>query len=105
MKKFIFVFGGAISQSAPHIYVSALPFAPQRSLVSKQYKRDYLGTISIRGGGQTDWPAIQAVLANDINSAAFSPVVSGLSDKLDQVWNAVTSKVAAGPFEGRTGPV
>jgi hypothetical protein len=29
--KFVAAFGSVVSQSAPHLYLSALPFAPERS--------------------------------------------------------------------------
>jgi hypothetical protein len=35
------VFGSVISQRAPHLYLSALPFAPERSKVLETYLPQY----------------------------------------------------------------
>src|SRR6266550_8353690 len=55
--RFVSVFGPPISQSAPHIYLSALPFAPKDSLVAKQYLRLYPNTLCLKTGKADHWPA------------------------------------------------
>jgi hypothetical protein len=39
---FVQYFQGAIAKSAPHVYLSALPFAPASSLVSASYSSHFL---------------------------------------------------------------
>jgi hypothetical protein len=36
-QKFIRTFGGAISLSTPHLYVSAVPFSPKNSRISRKF--------------------------------------------------------------------
>ncbi|KIM19969.1 hypothetical protein M408DRAFT_30771 [Serendipita vermifera MAFF 305830] len=109
MKKFIAAFGSAISQSVPHIYLSALPFSPRVTEVSKQYLKDYPQMIKIERGGQDNWPAIEKIIVghtDTVNSVVFSPdgrrVASGSQDKTIRVWDAETAEMVAKPFEGHT---
>ncbi|KIM19778.1 hypothetical protein M408DRAFT_83055, partial [Serendipita vermifera MAFF 305830] len=112
MKKFIAAFGSVISQSAPHIYLSALPFSPQESVVSKKYMKLYPRTIGIEKGGQKYWPVLQNVLeghTSSTTSVAFSPdgmrIVSGSSDMTIRIWDAETAEMIAGPFWGHNNRV
>ncbi|KIM21762.1 hypothetical protein M408DRAFT_324867 [Serendipita vermifera MAFF 305830] len=112
MKEFLATFGGAISQSAPHIYVSALPLMPRNSAIWKQYIGRYPRTINVRCGGQMEWSAIQNMLMGHtdyVNCVAFSPdgrcIVSGSRDTTIRVWDAETGEVVTGPFKGHTDSV
>ncbi|KAI0037706.1 hypothetical protein FA95DRAFT_1452180, partial [Auriscalpium vulgare] len=59
MIPFLQYFGLPISRSAPHIYLSALPFAPQSSQgVWNQYKDNFPNTVLIRKGQLNKWPAL-----------------------------------------------
>ncbi|KIM21458.1 hypothetical protein M408DRAFT_80517, partial [Serendipita vermifera MAFF 305830] len=107
MKKFIAAFGSIISQSVPHIYLSALPLSPRLAGVSKQYMNDYPRTIRIKRGGQDNWPAIQNVIVghkDPVNSVVFSSdgtrVISDSWDSAIRVWDAETAEPIAGPFRG-----
>src|ERR1700674_4338138 len=102
----------AIAKSAPHIYISALPFAPTRSLVSTHYSTSFPRTIHMERGQLSHWPSLEMVISNfgsEVLSVAFSPdglhIVSGLADQSIRVWNAGTGETAAGPFTGHTGSV
>src|SRR5277367_5264887 len=111
LKKFITSFSNVLSQSAPHIYISALPFAPKHSMISKEYRDLYEG-LKVEKGGLSDWPAIQNILAGHtlgVTSVAFSPnskwVASGSNDWTVKIWDAETGNVVAGPFKGHNGQV
>ncbi|KIM21461.1 hypothetical protein M408DRAFT_36740, partial [Serendipita vermifera MAFF 305830] len=109
MKNFLAAFGSMISQSVPHIYLSALPLSPRLAGVSKQYMKDYPRTIRIERGGQDNWPAIQNVIVghkDPVNSVLFSSdgtrIVSGSWDSAIRVWDAETAEPVAGPFKGHS---
>src|ERR1700680_755308 len=99
----------AIAKSAPHIYLSALPFAPTRSLVFTQYSTSFPRIIHMERGQLSHWPSIEMVISNfgsRVLSVAFSPdgqhIVSGSFDGSIRVWNAKTGETTAGPFTGHT---
>ncbi|GJJ11080.1 hypothetical protein Clacol_005311 [Clathrus columnatus] len=54
-KRFVRLFGDAIAVSAPHIYLSALPFCPQDSVIYKTYIKQYPNTLRIASGPIYDW--------------------------------------------------
>ena len=57
--RFSLTFADVISASAPHIYLSALPFAPASSLVSKLYRDQFPRTIKVLHGEGVKWPAMR----------------------------------------------
>jgi WD40 repeat protein len=110
--KFVNVFGSVISQSAPHIYMSALPFAPATSEVSRHFLPYFPRTLSVEMGRVNAWPAIQYVLeghSNSVNSVTFSQdgkrIASGSWDDTIRVWDAETGDVVSGPFQGHSDEV
>lgn len=44
--QFGYDFGGPITESTPHLYISALPFTPRDSFISKQYLSEYPGLFT-----------------------------------------------------------
>src|ERR1700722_19526029 len=108
--KFVSAFARVISQSAPHIYLSALPFAPEQSLTSQQYLPQFPNTISLLTGKAASWPAILHVLtghSDAVTSVSFSPdgkqVVSGSYDSTICIWDIETGDMVSGPFRGHDG--
>ena len=57
--RFSLTFADIISSSAPHIYLSALPFAPPSSLVSKRYRDQFPRTIKVLHEEGVKWPAMR----------------------------------------------
>ncbi|KAN0107633.1 hypothetical protein V8E52_009952, partial [Russula decolorans] len=111
-RKFATTFGSVISQSAPHIYLSALPFTPEGSQISQKYLPQFPQLLRIESGKKATWPAIQNVLeahTGGVLSVAFSQdgkhIVSGSKDETIRVWDADTGDVVSGPFKGHTGSV
>ncbi|KAI0027259.1 hypothetical protein K488DRAFT_32940, partial [Vararia minispora EC-137] len=110
---FLWSFGSVIAQSAAHIYISALPFSPFSSVVSRTYRSSFGRILSIKDGrAPRTWPASQLMIpAHDlgINCVAFSPdgehIFSGSSDCTIRVWDAATGEAVAGPFAGHTKPI
>ncbi|KIM89364.1 hypothetical protein PILCRDRAFT_60971, partial [Piloderma croceum F 1598] len=108
MCRFVAAFAGPISQSAPRIYLSALPFAPVDSVLSKHYLPQYKQTLSVQAGGEHDWPTVRTIMVvdNGFYSVTFSPdgrhIASGSSDNTIMVWDAQTGNIISGPFKGHT---
>ena len=61
--RFSLTFADVISASAPHIYLSALPFAPPSSRVSKLYRDQFPRTIKVLHGEGVKWPAMRYAIS------------------------------------------
>ncbi|EIN12156.1 WD40 repeat-like protein [Punctularia strigosozonata HHB-11173 SS5] len=109
--RFIRAFGMTIGASAPHLYLSAVPFAPARSRIWKD-----LAVVGLEGGtilvyevttgqtirtfkGHTDY----------VSSVAFSPdgkrVVSGSDDETVCIWDVQSEQLVHPPLQGHTNHV
>ena len=92
------MFGFPISQSAPHIYLSALTFSPQSSAVFKRFREDFPQVLKVAAGADNYWPAAQHNIhaGCKVGCIAISPdglwIVSGLDDSTIRVWD-VTSMI------------
>jgi len=106
-QRFIRVFGGAISFSTPHLYVSAVPFSPKNSHIQQKFARKFGKVLQIFCGHNTTWLVIQGVLqghSHTISVVAFSPdgkqIVSGSYDNTIRLWDAETGEQLQQPLEG-----
>src|SRR6266446_903612 len=105
---FVKYFGMPIAKSAPHIYLSALPFAPTSSLISSCYSSQISNLPLVKHGQLSHWPTLQMMIPaeNWITSVAFSPngqhIVSGSENNTVCVWDTTTGETVAGPFAGHT---
>ncbi|KAJ7166772.1 hypothetical protein C8R46DRAFT_951385, partial [Mycena filopes] len=108
---FVRNFGHPIAFSVPHIYVSALRFAPENSRIARRYWGRGLMAATLKSGGNLKWPIMQVVLGHTstVSSVAFSPdgtrIVSGSNDKTVRVWDTETQAQIGAPLEGHTGTV
>ncbi|KZP10330.1 WD40 repeat-like protein [Athelia psychrophila] len=108
--KFVGAFASIIADSAPHVYISTLPFAPSTSVIKQCYLSVIKRTLRVTNSTRTDWPSCEQVIeghnTDRVNSVAFSPdgerVASGSNDRTIRIWDARTGKLVAGPFEGHT---
>src|ERR1700761_3381751 len=99
MMNFVTTFANVIAQSAPHIYISALPFTPRHSAVSTHYVKRYIGSIRVEKGGLEEWPGFECVMYGHrgvVSSVAVSQdgtrIVSGSDDRTARVWDAATGQ-------------
>lgn len=111
-RKFWAVLGSVILQSAPHIYLSALPFAPEVSIISKLCLPQFPFTLFIQTGKPRYWPALQKALQGFniwFSSVIFSSdnkrVVSGLGDGTIMVWDMETGGIISSPVIGHTAEI
>ncbi|EIN05918.1 tricorn protease domain 2-containing protein, partial [Punctularia strigosozonata HHB-11173 SS5] len=112
MDRFIHLYGAVISSSAPHIYVSALPFSPTTSLIAQYYAERFSQSAKVFRGRATHWPALRSVMRGHselVVSVAFSRdgkrIVSASYDHLIRVWDAATGEAVGKPLEGHTADV
>ncbi|KAJ7127619.1 WD40-repeat-containing domain protein [Mycena epipterygia] len=110
--KFVAGFAPVIAQSVPHIYLSALSFAPRGSTIAKQFSTLFPQNLMFQSTSGDQWPTIQKILRgheNEVHSVDFSPdgsrIASGSMGWAVHVWDAETGMLVAGPFEGHTDEV
>src|SRR5712675_1682018 len=110
--KFVAGFATPIAQSVPHIYLSAIVFAPTESVTAETYHGKYTNTVSVQSGKVANWPVIQNVFhghSDCVLSVAFSRdgsrIVSGSSDNTIRLWDAETGDPIGKPLEGHSGRV
>ncbi|KAF7332730.1 WD40 repeat protein [Mycena kentingensis (nom. inval.)] len=110
--RFVSAFGVVIAQSAPHIYISALAFAPQKSLLKQQYASSFPNLLQHSGPLAEYWPSLQRVLRGHergVTSVAFSPdgkhIASGSWDNTVHIRDAQTGALLFEPLVGHTNGV
>ncbi|ETW77090.1 hypothetical protein HETIRDRAFT_105708 [Heterobasidion irregulare TC 32-1] len=109
--KFLFWLEFPMSQSTPHIYLSALPFAPQNSTAFEMFGKNFSQVLRISAGAGKHWPIVEHIMhaRSVVLCVAFSPdglrIVSGSHDGKIRVWNAAMGATVGEPFEGHTGGV
>ena len=106
------MFGSMISQSTPHLYLSAVPFTPVNSVIYVKYAMELPKSVKVASGQITSWPRCQNILhghTDCVASVAFSPdgkqIISGSHDKVIYIWNAETGEAVTMPLAGHTNAV
>jgi len=101
-----------MARSVPHIYISALPFAPAASLIAKQYSSQFRFTLNVEHGRLMQWPALVMAISMpekpQVVCVAWSRndeyIAVGLADGNVFVWIASTGTKVCGPISaGRKG--
>jgi len=107
--KFIHNFSIASSESTPHLYLSALSFSPEDSLLVKDLRARFPCIAKVAAGHHKEWPSTQILLqghTGNVTSVAFSPdgtrIVSGSNDNTVKVWNAERGVQIGSPLQGHT---
>ncbi|KAG8717076.1 hypothetical protein FRC09_014771 [Ceratobasidium sp. 395] len=94
--RFVLSFYDAISASTPHLYISALPFAPRLSKLGQAMRSRLSNALAVTRGAEEDWTSCVRTISHpdEIYGVAFSPdgrrIVSACRDGLARVWDAET---------------
>ncbi|KAF7352043.1 WD40 repeat-like protein [Mycena venus] len=110
--KFVAAFTPLLAVSVPHLYISAVPFAPKQSMVQKNFSSYFPRTLCFDQPFADDWSSMRKMFqphTSAVTSVAFSPsgkhIVSGSSDNTVRVWDAETGVMVPGLFEGHISDV
>jgi len=105
--KFVRAFGGAIMESTPHLYISALPCSPVKSIIYTEFSPKYSNLAQIVDGGELHWPNLQLTIRGHFfTSVTFSAdgktIASGSYDRTICLWDAETGLQLGSPLPGHT---
>ncbi|QRV96435.1 hypothetical protein RhiJN_24453 [Ceratobasidium sp. AG-Ba] len=100
------LFYDAISQSPPHLYITALALSPSNSGASKRMRAWFPNILRVAEGVEDEWsPCVRAITAPaGVNSVSLLPngktIVAGLKNGMIQTWDAATGDAVLAPFQG-----
>ncbi|KAG8763167.1 POC1 centriolar protein A, partial [Ceratobasidium sp. 428] len=109
--RFVMSFYDAISKSTPHLYISALAFAPSNSGIAQRMRSVFSKLLTVIQGTETEWtPCLSSIwVGSVVQCVAVSPngqrIVSGSMGSTVRVWDAETGDVVLGPLSGHSGYV
>jgi len=105
--RFVSTFFIPISQCAPHVYISALPFAPEESVVAKKFCPRFPSTLAITQGKPSHWPMVEFTAEHHkdrVRRLVFSldeGTFASISPQTMYVCDSETGHCVSGPFELR----
>ena len=105
--RFVSTFFIPISQCAPHVYISALPFAPQESHVARKFCPRVPNTLAITQGKPNQWPMVVFTAERHkdrVQHMVFSldeSTFASISLQTMYVCDSETGHCISGPFELR----
>ncbi|KAG8835384.1 hypothetical protein FRC18_000592 [Serendipita sp. 400] len=112
IKRFLIAFSMPISQSIPHIYVSALPFTPKLSYIRQAAEVQFPNVMPVLVGCPEKWPEPPRKWlghTGGVRSIAFSPdgcrIASGSADKTVRLWDAETGQAIGEPMRAHRSTV
>ncbi|KAF2622472.1 hypothetical protein BU25DRAFT_462801 [Macroventuria anomochaeta] len=97
--RFVLRFLSVLAEASLQVYLLALVFAPEASIVRKTFVDRVPQAIDILSDRDTEWDACRSVLgghSSDVNAVVFSAdgqlVASASYDRTVRVWKTATSK-------------
>ncbi|KAG8822062.1 hypothetical protein FRC19_006798 [Serendipita sp. 401] len=109
--RFMVSFYTPISESIPHIYISAVPFGARESLLVRESILPFPNTFAVTEGYLKKWPDCSNMLRGhdgNISALVYSPngrhIASGSDDGTIRLWDTETG-MALGVLEGDGGSV
>ncbi|KAG8723033.1 hypothetical protein FRC09_005014 [Ceratobasidium sp. 395] len=109
--RFILSSYDVISRSTPHLYVSALAFAPGNSGIARRIRNFFPKLLTIAEGDEKEWTScLRGIwVASEVSSTAYSPdsrrIVSGSADGTAKIWDAETGDTVLEPLTAHSGEV
>ncbi|QRW00934.1 hypothetical protein RhiJN_28952 [Ceratobasidium sp. AG-Ba] len=106
--RFVLTFYDTISASTPHLYISALAFAPTESHIYRRMSKQFPNLLEVAQGGEADWPTcIRSIsVSSAVRAVAISPdgewIVSGCEDGKVYIWNLATGEAVCAALEGHS---
>ncbi|CCA75243.2 hypothetical protein PIIN_09227, partial [Serendipita indica DSM 11827] len=112
IRRFLIAFSVPIQESAPHIYISALPFTPTRSKLHMVGITKYANTINVTRGLEKKYPRPPRAFGgheSPVSAIAFSldgsKMASGSFDNTVRLWDTETGQPLGEPLRGHEGSV
>ncbi|KAG9086618.1 hypothetical protein FS749_003521 [Ceratobasidium sp. UAMH 11750] len=106
--RFVLAFYDVISSSTPHLYISALAFAPEKSEISRRMRTFFPRLLAVTQGTEKEWTRClrRIEVSSGVLCVAFSPnsrrIVSGSDDGTVRIWDAETGDPVLEPLKGHT---
>ncbi|CCA78096.1 hypothetical protein PIIN_01769, partial [Serendipita indica DSM 11827] len=107
IRQFIISFSVPIQDSAPHIYISALPFTPTTSKFHTNGLKMFNNVIAVKQGLEKTYAGLPGILRGHKGSVLAlvfskdgSKLVSSSSEKEIRIWDAYTGQPLGKPIRG-----
>ncbi|CAG7854426.1 SubName: Full=Related to WD40-repeat protein (Notchless protein) {ECO:0000313/EMBL:CCA71457.1} [Serendipita indica DSM 11827] len=107
IRRFLMAFSVPIQDSAPHIYISSLPFSPRKSVLHTEGLKEYMNSLIVTRGLEETFRELPRTLLGhqgSVTAVSFSPdgtrIVSGSRDRTIRQWDAETGQPLGEPLQG-----
>lgn len=103
--RFVDTISPVLRKSAPHLYISALPFIPRDSPLSKSYLLAFPGSIHVDDDDRIKWSEmlLNIETSSKVWSISLSPdgkqIVSGSYKNTWSIWDIETGSLVLGPIQ------